>query len=630
MNTAPKPAQRQEPEPKPGIEVDDQLYVHANGQPCTGRVVCHGQHGVTVAINDQHHKITWDKVLGHKRRAAINGDIVDQGEDGMIVQDHRGRRRYIALPNEATEDPMVAKSLGPQRPVLLFMKAGMAPGPGLTQKRITDKNGVQTTRWVSTTMKSPPPQRGRHVGFVNGEHKGHGRVISSTGATGVQVKDQAGGVHRIKHEQVTHHWEGEGAPDHSPHQVPEPHKPEYQPRLEGENDKAYAKRAVDNTDAPQHLPEEHDRYFNTGGSTHVPLDRLHSTKSDEENQQGGNNGPKRMLAAYHGVLGKRDPIAVMPHKDKAGHYEVVDGNGTLTSAKRLGWKGLPTKVVSRDEGTRMKATEVAADLAKKAVDPKKYGSLPEKGRQPVATQKELYELAGEGLNQLREWLNKGKGIASQMGYQTMTKSPGDVTPEEWDKPGGMLFIAGLKAADGRAKEKVEGDYKGDWSKLLDVVRCTMATDTLEDVADAIRVLEEKGMQVMQQPKNKFAKPTDVGYRDMNFIVKLPNGIAAEVQFNVKDMLKAKNAGHHEYEVTRKIQEKYDGLGIGKEKDKDKWEPAERQAFDVAYGKQKEIYEAAWQEHLLKHYAGDKPEAPGAGSSNLIKSGRQVMIFRRVG
>lgn len=212
-----KPGQVQEPEPRADVEVGDHLYIHHQGQPCTGCVVAHGRHGVTVDVGGKHHKLKWDKVLGHKTRSQQRYDVIEHGEDGMLVQDAQGRRRYVAIPNESKEDPMVTKSFG-RRPVMLFMKAGgAAPGPGLAKKQITDKNGVQTMRWVSTDAGGPPAQNGQHVGFANGEHKGHGQVAAA-GKDGVMVKDAAGGEHRVHHDKITHHWQGEGAPDKSPHE----------------------------------------------------------------------------------------------------------------------------------------------------------------------------------------------------------------------------------------------------------------------------------------------------------------------------------------------------------------------------------------------------------------------------
>lgn len=211
-----KPKKQAEPQPRGDVEVGDQIYVHHQGQPCTGVVQAHGRHGCTVEIDGQHHKVQWGKVLGHKKRAPLRYEVLDHGEDGMLVKDASGRRRFVSTPNDSKDDPMVAKSLG-QRPVLLFMKAaGAPPGPGLQQKKITDKNGVQTTRWVSTNPGGPPAQKGQHIGFENGEHRGHGQV-SAVGQHGVTVKDAAGGEHRVHHERITHHWQGDGVPDASPH-----------------------------------------------------------------------------------------------------------------------------------------------------------------------------------------------------------------------------------------------------------------------------------------------------------------------------------------------------------------------------------------------------------------------------
>ena len=209
-----KPAKA--PEPRGDVEIGDHLYVHHGGQPCTGRVICHGAHGVTVEVDGKHQRVKWDKVLGHKQRVPQRYSIVDHGEDGMLVEDAKGRRRYIGTPNESKEDPMVAKSLS-RRPVLLFTKAeGAPPGAGLSKKVLTDKNGAQTTRWVKVDKGGPPAQRGQHIGFENGEHRGHGEVTAA-GQDGVTVRDPKGGEHRVHHDKITHHWGGDGAPDRSPH-----------------------------------------------------------------------------------------------------------------------------------------------------------------------------------------------------------------------------------------------------------------------------------------------------------------------------------------------------------------------------------------------------------------------------
>jgi hypothetical protein len=75
----------------------------------------------------------------------------------------------------------------------------------------------------------------------------------------------------------------------------------------------------------------------------VPLENLHASKPPEDN---ADNAIKRMAAAAEGILSKRPPIDVRPRPLEPGHYDVVDGNGTLAAAKKAGLTDLPVNVVS--------------------------------------------------------------------------------------------------------------------------------------------------------------------------------------------------------------------------------------------------------------------------------------------
>lgn len=451
-----KPPKQKEPEPRGDVEVGDHLYVHHQGQPCTGKVVCHGRHGVTVDIGGKHHKVKWEKVLGHKQRVPQRYNVIDDGEDGMLVEDESGRRRFIAVPNESKDDPMVAKSFSARRPVLLFAKAspagaGMPPGPGLQKKQITDKNGVQTTKWVRVDRGGPPAQKGQHVGFENGEHRGHGQV-SAVGKDGVTVRDGSGGDHRVTHDKITHHWQGDGAPDASPHEQ-------------------------------------------TGDA-----------KQPEQAQQ-----------------------------------------------------------------------------SDQLFDPKTVESLPDKVNQPVNTWEDLVKHGTEGLGQFKDMMGK---VQQAMGLKTGMK-PEDITPEQWENDDGFMFIAPLKG-EKRAKEKVEADYNGDWSQLRDIVRGTISLPTMGHVKQALGHLKEAGIELAQKPKDRFAKPTGEGYRDLMAFVKLPNGMLAELQIHVKAMTLAKEKGHKDYEVTRSLQGKYN-----EGEPSDKWSDEDHTKFYDALKRQKEIYGEAW-------------------------------------
>lgn len=505
-----KPAKPQKaPEPRGDVEVGDHLYVHHGGQPCTGRVVCHGAHGVTVEVDGKQQRVKWDKVLGHKQRLPQRYSIVDHGEDGMLVEDGNGRRRYIATPNESKEDPMVAKSLS-RRPVLLFTKAeGAPPGAGLTKKVLTDKNGVQTTRWVKTDKGGPPAQRGQHIGFENGEHRGHGEVTAA-GRDGVTVRDPKGGDHRVPHDKITHHWGGDGAPDHSPH--------------EQADDAAGERQARD----PHNGAEEIARtLFNTS-----ELDKLadkvpQPAQSWEELEEKGKEG----LEQFKDMLGK--------------------------VAQTLGL----------ETGKRPQSFDHAVES--------ENAKAKEEGRAPKALSEADYML-----------------------------------PEHWDNDKGFLFMGPLKGKD-RAEEKVRTDYEGDWSQLRDMVRATIAVPAVTQLPMVLAELKAQGIHLAQKPKNNLVKPLPGGYRDLNMIVKLPNGLLAELQVHVKPMTLAKEKGHKDYETTRSIEAKYKEQGL--HKDKSKWSPEDREAHATAMAKQEKIYGDAW----------DRATKPS--KSNLTKSLRDPIM-----
>lgn len=493
-----KPQQtKPEPEPRADVEVGDHLYVHHQGQPCTGVVRAHGRHGVTVRIGSKDHKVHWGRVLGHKSRIAQRYSVVDQGVDGMLVEDAQGRRRFIGVPNESKEDPMIAKSLGAQRPVLLFRKS-MPPRPGLQQQQITDKNGVQSKRWMRVDAGAAPAQKGQHVGFENGEHKGHGQVTAS-GRDGVTVRDGAGGDHRIPHGKVTHHWQGDGAPDASPHD---------QPAGDGDAGAQGAPADANNDSGEPASADDISRaLFNTSEIDKLPKTVDQPAHSWEELETKAKVGLKEYTKLLDGV------------------------------AKQL---GLVT-------GKRPESLDFAQENENE--------KAAKEGRKPVDLSETDYML-----------------------------------PEHWDDDRGYLFMGPLKGK-ARAEEKVEKDYDGDWSQLRDMVRATIAVPSLLQVPKVLADLKAAGLELAQQPKNNLVKPLPGGYRDVNLILLLPNGMLAEMQVHVKPMTLAKEKGHKPYEVTRSIEAKYKKDGV--KTPKEEWSEEDRAAHGKAMSEQEKIYGPAW-------------------------------------
>src|SRR5262249_28122288 len=95
--------------------------------------------------------------------------------------------------------------------------------------------------------------------------------------------------------------------------------------------------AIDARAVPNGLVQDHGLYFNEGGRE-IGLSDLISRKSDEENARAADNAAKRMAASAAGELPRREPIKAAPIGN--GKYVVVDGNGTVTAARKFNFQTL--------------------------------------------------------------------------------------------------------------------------------------------------------------------------------------------------------------------------------------------------------------------------------------------------
>lgn len=82
----------------------DEVFFHKGGVPCSGKVLCSGKHGCTVEHEGKQHKLKWEHLAGHKKRAPQRYTVLEEGEDGMIVGSSAGARRFIAVPPEARQE----------------------------------------------------------------------------------------------------------------------------------------------------------------------------------------------------------------------------------------------------------------------------------------------------------------------------------------------------------------------------------------------------------------------------------------------------------------------------------------------------------------------------------------------
>lgn len=215
----------------PDVERHDEVYFrHASGPLC-GKVLSRGKHGCVVEADGKRHKVRWDSFLGHRQKAHVTAKVVDQGDDGLIVEHAGGGRRFIRDPIGLI-DPEEAIGPAPKLrkaidlPVLLpaepeLIKA-LAGRPGLRLEDRTDKTGRHTRRWVKTSKDEPGERRhakgggaaalgqhnvkpGHHVKFKAGAFEGEGHVVGEPGRHGAHVRDHTGRQHQVLYEEITHH-----------------------------------------------------------------------------------------------------------------------------------------------------------------------------------------------------------------------------------------------------------------------------------------------------------------------------------------------------------------------------------------------------------------------------------------
>lgn len=132
----------------------------------------------------------------------------------------------------------------------------------------------------------------------------------------------------------------------------------------------------------------------------------------------------------------------------------------------------------------------------------------------------------------------------------------------------IMKRATLKNAE-RIKEKLREDQKDNdekgknenvYDKKTDTYHCrtirdcdghTICLNSIEEVGNILKELD--GRKEVARIKNNFAKPSPVGYSDINANIKLSNGAIVELQINTTANMVAKERyGHALYEVYRSV------------------------------------------------------------------------------
>ncbi|MBR0316736.1 MAG: hypothetical protein IJQ99_07715 [Synergistaceae bacterium] len=106
----------------------------------------------------------------------------------------------------------------------------------------------------------------------------------------------------------------------------------------------------------------------------------------------------------------------------------------------------------------------------------------------------------------------------------------------------------------RINEKVETDYNGDFSRVVDVWGGSLIFDNEQDLLNALKKLEARNDVI--RLKNKWNNPDDSGYRDINANLMLPNGVVVELQLHHRGIIGVKEEkfgwgiGHLLYDFIR--------------------------------------------------------------------------------
>lgn len=293
-------------------------------------------------------------------------------------------------------------------------------------------------------------------------------------------------------------------------------------RKPGETDKQFAKRAIDTLPAPDRsvIPENTPAYFNVWvpGAQVVKLSDVISLKSSED--KGATNGLKRMAAARAGLLGKRDPVQVKLRED--GKYEVIDGNGTVNSAKKLGWQNMIVQILD-DAGNPVVppgANKAKIKEVEKQFTDSQAGWTPEMA---VAAAERNLEGFKNVLNSVMEEGNRIHGDGSV-----------------------KVLIGPVKELD-RIKEKMRTKNRPDASQIVDVLRSTISVHSPEQAAWLLGRLADL-MPVMDAGWWSYKG----GYKDRKMYIKMPDGQIGEIIVVSHRMYFVKEFGHALMELSRPI------------------------------------------------------------------------------
>lgn len=387
--------------------------------------------------------------------------------------------------------------------------------------------------------------------------------------------------------------------------------------------------------APHHIVRSGGSYKITGGSP-IPNEwRVSVMRDGSLYRYAGRAEPKRELP--HGVreIIKHDYRYSGPkyvwrehghHLDRAPHFTMW----LLGPLRKAIWYGPPVHEIPRrlilskavsatlslpraalKQTTRPEQAAPEKHLSVRPLFEARHHALPAAARQPTADKETLYRHAHEAREHLFNILDREQGIGARLGYHTLDAEKEQVsTSEKLKEPGRGVVIIGPLKREARAEVKVHHDLDGDWSRITDLARASIAVDDHNDLHPWVGHLEKAGMRLARKPKDRFLHPSEDGYRDALTHWRMPNGHVAEIQFHVKPILEAKDAGHRHYEANQAIERRANA-------ENRELTPDERKEHEGNTRKMRDLYDAAMERALrglrkaisLRHHAAYRTQFP---------------------
>jgi hypothetical protein len=112
------------------------------------------------------------------------------------------------------------------------------------------------------------------------------------------------------------------------------------------------------------------------------------------------------------------------------------------------------------------------------------------------------------------------------------------------------FRDGLKSKE-RAIEKIESDYAGDASRLVDIAGSKVVYETVDELYFALNKFNKK--YKILKIKDRIQKPLVSGYRDILINVEMKNRHIVEFRLHLKEMDIATETGHKFYQQRRTLE-----------------------------------------------------------------------------